>query len=183
MNPHCGAFLYHKHNNLVYGWISSKLNIMTNDKIKYSLLLVAVLIVAATLLIGFDDASMDESESTTVQKSKVNWEEAGQQMQSDLSSRYSTAIVSPKTKSVEALEHEAIDQLLANLSEEERTALEIQVVQTSVSKRVNNLSSGSMSEEELTELFKDIDYLDKNAVFLGKEAEQLKIYVRAEVGR
>ena len=154
---------------------------MANNKIKYSLLLVAVLIVAATLIIGFDDASMDEREPTTVQASEANFEEPDQQMQSDQSSGYSTAIESAKTLSTEALEHKVIDQLLANLSEEERTALEIQVVQTSVSKRVNNLSSGSMSEEELTELFKDIDYLDQNAVFLGKEAEQLKIYVKTEI--
>jgi len=125
---------------------------------------------------------MDERESTTVQESEANLEEPDQQMRGDHFSGYSTAAESAKTMSAEALEHKVIDQLLANLSEEERTALEIQVVQTSVSKRVNNLSSGSMSEEELTELFKDIDYLDQNAVFLGKEAEQLKIYVRAEVG-
>ena len=155
---------------------------MTNAKIKYSLFLSAIFVVFAMLFFGLDNPGEVQDESIFVLESSVKIDPPDQQIQGGQAPDISTPIEDAKKTPTEVPELEIIEQLLAGLSEEERMALELQVVQTSVSKRVNNLSPGSMSEEERLELFEDIDYLDKNAVFLGNEAEQLKIYVETEVG-
>ncbi|OUS28755.1 hypothetical protein A9Q99_11185 [Gammaproteobacteria bacterium 45_16_T64] len=154
---------------------------MTNDRIKYSLLLVAILIVITTMFLGFGDPGQIQDESISAVELSVKMDEPGQKIQGGDVSRYSTSIGEVEITPKEVPEHELIDQLLANLGSEERAVLELQVLQASISKRVNSLSPGSMSEEEMLELFDDIDYLDKNAVFLGKEAEQLKVYVKSAV--
>ena len=139
-------------------------------------------VVAAVLFFGFYYYGKRQDEPISSLELNITKNQSDQQTPDDQMPILSMKIDDAVMQSVEVPEHEIIDRLLANLSEEERAALELQVLQTSVSKRVNNLSPGSMSEEEILGLFEDIDYLDKNAVFLGKEAEQLKIYVKTEVG-
>lgn len=154
---------------------------MTNDRTNYLLPLAAIFVVAVVLIFAFNYSDAPQGESTPLLEANVEEGERFLQDQEDLASSFSTEIDEAVIKSEEVPEHEIIDQLIANLTEEERASLELQVLQTSISKRVNNLSPGSMSEEELLELFEDIDHLDQHSVFLGKEAVQLKVYVKSKL--
>lgn len=79
----------------------------------------------------------------------------------------------------DVMQGEFLNQFMSDLTDEERTAIQLQSMQTSIEDRISNLAPGSISEEELQELYDDIDFLDENNVFLGEEAEQLKIYTRS----
>ncbi|OUR94086.1 hypothetical protein A9Q81_14885 [Gammaproteobacteria bacterium 42_54_T18] len=138
-------------------------------------------VVAAVLFLGFYYYGKRQDEPVSPLESNITKNQSDQQTPDDQVPILSMKIDDAVMQSVDVPEHEIIDRLLANLSDEERAVLELQVLQTSVSKRVNHLSPGSMSEEDVLDLFEDIDYLDQNAVFLGKEAEQLKIYVKTEI--
>lgn len=154
---------------------------MTGDRIRYSIRLVAICIVVAIMIFLFGDDDQRQNESISVLETDVKIEEFDKQIKDVHASNYSASIDEVEILPEEVSEHELIGHLLENLSEEERAVLELTALQASISKRVNDLSPGSMSEEEMAELFDDIDLLDENAVFLGKEAEQLKIYVKSAV--
>lgn len=79
----------------------------------------------------------------------------------------------------DVMQGEFLNQFMSDLTDEERTAIQLQAMQTSIEDRISGLAPGSLSEEELSELYDDIDFLNENNVFLGEEAEQLKIYARS----
>lgn len=124
----------------------------------------------------YEDNSVSEEHEEVVQFE----DDAEEHNYSDDEFDYSTAETMAQPQAF--LEDQFIGEFLEDLSDEERTAIELQSLQNSISDRIDDLAPGSLSEEEMTQLFDDIDFLNENNVFLGEEAEQLKIYAQSIVG-